>query len=177
MTMLKRFGCFSFLSFVLFSLAYLPPVQAQTRRAAESAGQETATQELVSEVRLLRQALEQNQKLLLRLFSITERLRAQHEVLLQVTRDLDDVRRQLGEMKINPTQAAEQLAEMEKKFETGVIPNTQYQRFRAEVEQQTQWERELRIRESELTSQLKSERAKLNELNQRLEALEREITR
>ena len=177
MTTLNRFGCFLLISFIVFGLLAATPAFAQTRKAAESAESETATKELVTEVRLLRVALEQNQKLLLQLLSLSERMRAQHEVVLQVSRDLEETRRRLSESKYSPEGVAATIAEMERQVSVGVATAAPLQRLKAEFEQQTQRDRELRDLESSLVSQLKTERAKLAELNQRLEALEREIMR
>src|SRR2546422_791682 len=140
MTTLNRFGCCLILSFVLCCLMATAPALAQTRKTAESAESETATKELVTEVRLLRVALEQNQKLLMQLLSVTERLRAQHEVVLQISRDLEEARRQLGELRITPAAGAEILAEMEKQVSAGVVNNAQYQRLKVDIEQQSQRE-------------------------------------
>ena len=112
MPMLKRFSCFAILSLVLFCVAAAPSAFAQTKKTSESAGPDAATQELINEVRLLRQELQRSQQRLLRLFSITEHLRAQQELVFQLARQLDETRHQLSELKFDPTQAAQQLADI-----------------------------------------------------------------
>lgn len=177
MTTLNRFGCFLIISCVLFCLLATTPTLAQTRKAADSPEAETATKELIAEVRLMRVALEQNQKLLMRLLSVTERLRVQHEIVLQLSRDLEDTRRQISDMNFDPAQAADSLANMEKRVSVGVVDGGKLQQLKTEVDQRMQRDRELRDRESSVLSQLKTERARLGDLSQQLEALEREILR
>jgi chromosome segregation ATPase len=177
--MIKKYASFLLTGLLVYagSTVTRPEAFAQTKKTTEGAGPETATKELVNEVRLLRQAFERSQQLLARLLSVTTRWRAQQEVVLQLTRDLAETRRQLAELKFNPGQLAEQLAEMEKKVAAGTTNAAHYRELMAEVEHQMQRERELRNREGELAAQLKTERAKLDDLNRRLDALERDIAR
>src|ERR1044071_3745098 len=146
MTTLNRFGCRLILSFVLFCLLATAPALAQTKKAADSSDSETASKEMVTEMRLLRVALEQHQKLLLRLLSTIERLRAEQEIVIQLSRDLEDVRRQITDVHFDPTQAAADLADMEKRFNVGVLDGLKFQQFKTEVERRMQLDRELRDR-------------------------------
>ena len=66
---------------------------------------------------------------------------------------------------------------MEKRVGVGVVDGGKLQQLKTEVDQRMQRDRELRDRESLVLSQLKTERAKLGDLSQQLDALEREILR
>src|SRR2546426_6263904 len=90
MTTSHRFGSCLIISFVLFCLLAATPVFAQTKKATDDNGQETAIKGILDEVRLLRRELEQRRQRLLKMVTITERWRAQQELVVQINRKVDE---------------------------------------------------------------------------------------
>lgn len=151
-------------------LCFAGPQSATSQTpASKSVDQDNTLKVLLNEVRLLRLALERNNQSQITL----ERFRAQQEQVDRTSRDLEDVRKEISELRFSPTHMQEQLEEVEKKVEAGVADSLQYKVLKAEMEQQGQREQRLRDRESYVSAQLAKEQAKLASLSEQLDALER----
>jgi chromosome segregation ATPase len=108
-------------------------------------------------------------------------LKLQYDRVEGLSRDIEAIRQEAEALKVESTQVAEML----KEIEAQVFRESDYSR-RAEIEQQvkalksnqeqhTQRETRLKAREEQLTQMLQAERMKLSDLSDQLGALEREI--
>lgn len=93
----------------------------------------------------------------------------------RLTRELDGVRNQIGEIRATQLTAKDKLDEAEKQQDKGMLSEASVSRVRAAVEETKRREQSLTERESQLSVELAMERANLADLNKRLDALEREM--
>jgi len=148
--------------------------QAQTPQPA-SKDPQPVIQELLGEVRQLRIALQHMSVNAYRGQILLERLRLQQEQVGRATRDLSSVRNEIGEIKSTLTTAKERLDDAEKQFDKGVMSTTSVSAIRNSFQELKRREEFLNEREAQLSIEVDTERTNLNDLNKRLDALEREI--
>jgi len=138
-------------------------------------------QSLLNEVRLLRKTLQQTGLNAYRSQIILERMRAHNEQVVRLTRMLDDVRNDME--KVQST--IPRMIEQGKMIESMIDQETDMTK-RARLEFDSKETKRMvddyklilerhRAREQQLSGQLRDEQAKLVELENRLDALEREI--
>src|SRR5712692_9571580 len=138
-------------------------------------------QTLLTEVHQLRLALERSTQIAPRIQIAVERLKLQQEQVARVARQLDDLRRELdrnreSQPKIQQrleqvsSAAAETADPQQRKDFDVVVKEVKLQSEQAEKSLQ-----QLQVREGELASQLQSEQARLTELNDRLDQMERAL--
>jgi len=138
-------------------------------------------QNLLTEVHQLRIALQRNNLNTYRAQITVERMRVQQEQVLNVRRELESARNQLLISKRFHTEMADRVKEFESQLGQETDPyrraalERQYRESKRSFESQVQWEEGLREREAQLVNQQQFEQAKLSELADRLDALEREI--
>jgi predicted nucleic acid-binding Zn-ribbon protein len=136
---------------------------------------------LLNEVHQLRLALQQASLSGYRAQIAVERLRLQQERVERLSRELEDYRNQIAELKSHQSRLGEMLKELETQLnrEADLVRrveiDSQYKMLKFEMDQQAQREQRQREREAQLQAQLQAEQSKLGELNDRLDALEREI--
>lgn len=178
----RRFIGFRVIVLMLLTLISINPALTQNKESANAPSNEQATlQALLTEVRLLRLAVQRANTQSYRTQVVLQRLRIQQEHVDRLAHDLEVVRNELGEM----AQVREQFAERirnagdEINSEPNETVRTEGRRkikdLEVELEQQKERELTKRQHENELAVQLQSEQTKLTELNNRLESLEREV--
>lgn len=173
---MKRTTVFTFCALVGMILFASQDNYAQTRNApdAGSASQEQVMQSLLDEVHQLRLAVQHISVNAYRGQVMVERLRLQHELVDRLARELDGVKKQIVEVRAEQP-SKDTLEEAEKQQESGVISRTSLNKIRASVEEGNRRGQNLSERESQLAAELATERANLADLNNRLDALEREM--
>lgn len=140
-----------------------------------SADSERVMKALLEEVRQLRIALERINLSAYRAQIMVERMRAQQERVERLRRDLESVRNQMNELKLSQEQMAGLSKDVEAQMNAGKIDEVEYKMLKNQLEQHTQREQQLREREIQLNTELDIERNNLLALNDRLDALEREM--
>src|SRR5262249_46400044 len=106
---------------------------------------------------------------------LLERLRLQRERVGRATRELSSVRSEIGEIKGTLSAAKERLNDAEKQFDKGVMSTASVNAVRQSFAELKRREEFLNEREAQLSIEVDAERANLNDINKRLDALEREI--
>lgn len=136
---------------------------------------------LLNEVRLLRRTLQRTGLNAYRSQIILERMRAHNEQVVRLTRMLEDVRENIDKIEATIPRFIEQGKLMETHIEQETDPNKramlefEHKEKKQAVERYKQGLERQREREQQLASQLRTEQAKLAELESRLDLLEREI--
>jgi hypothetical protein len=174
---MKRSTVFTFCSIVAIVLFASRDNYAQTRTPVDagSTKQEKVMEALLGEVHQLRLAVQHIGVNAYRGQVMVERLRLQHELVDRLTRELDSVRNEIGEIRAAQLTAKDKLDEAEKQQDKGLLSEASVSRVRAVVEETKRREPSLTERESRLSVELAMERANLADLNKRLDALEREM--
>lgn len=162
--------CFLFL---LVSFFLTPDVSAQT--ATSRATSEQSLQELVREVRQLRAALQRINTTMYKSQVLLERMKFQQEQVGRMSRELAETRETLSEIRAGLVRLKEMLPKAESGVEAGEKHPTELAGIKAELEHLREREQRLITREGQLSNDLELERAKLNELNDRLNAFELEL--
>ena len=161
---------------LLFVSCFVAPEKAlaQSTNAARPTS-EQSLQELVREVRQLRATLQRINSAMYKGQVMIERLKLQQEQVVRISRELADTRENLSEIRSHQARLKEQLPKMEDGVEKGVKHPAEVATINAELEQLKEREQRFTARESQLSNELELERAKLNDLNDRLNALELEL--
>jgi hypothetical protein len=95
---------------------------------------------------------------------------------LQLTREIFEVREKLVETKTRQEKLKDKIPELVKAYKSGLSSDALVEEAKKELEGLTQLELNLIDRETQLSADLDAARSSLNDLNKRLDALEREIT-
>ena len=166
--------CFLFLllSFVI------APEQAMAQSTSAKALQPTSEQslqELVREVRQLRATLQRMNSAMYKGQVMLERFRLQQEQVARASRELAQIREELSEVRRRQLRFREAVANREAGVEAGTIKREELQDLKMELDGIKEREEQLSAREARLSNELELERAKLNDLNDRLNALELEL--
>ena len=149
--------------------------KAQTPTNASRPTSEQSLQELVKEVRQLRVTLQSMNASVYKGQVMLERLKLQQEQVSRMTRELNDVRENLAEIRGQETRLKELVNRTEKGVESGTSDPRELAAAKNELDMLNQREQRLATRETQLANDLEFERAKLNDLNNRLNALELEM--
>jgi septation ring formation regulator EzrA len=170
--MLFRFGTIVLLAALAASSARM--AQAQT------ANPDTATIEaLLSEVRQLRRTVEKTLSVGPRMQVILQRAQLQEQKVSRLSQQLDEVRKQIADETAHQTAIAERLANIEQDIsaEADARRRAQLEDMRKEFKMVAGRapDQHLAARESELANSLQTEQAVLNELNEKLDALDRQL--
>lgn len=136
---------------------------------------EQSLQELVREVRQLRTTLQRINTAMYKGQVMLERLKLQQEQVARMTRELADTRENLGEIKGQQTRLNDLVIKAEAGVESGVKHAGELAALKAELEMLKDREQRFAAREVRLANDLELERARLNDLNDRLNALEFEL--
>ena len=137
---------------------------------------EQSLEELVREVRQLRTTLQRINTAMYKGNVMIERLKLQQEQVARITRELADTRENLSEIKSHQTRLSDVLPKTEAGVDTGVKHPGEVAGIKSELEMLKEREQRLIAREARLANDLELERARLNDLNDRLNALELELT-
>jgi chromosome segregation ATPase len=157
-------------------LAALPAAAAP----AQSANPDAATmQEILSEVRQLRRTVQTGLSLGPRMQILLQRAQFQEQKVSRISQQLDEVRKQIADQTARQAAANDRLAKIEQDIssESDAARRAQLEEMRAGLKMITGNgpDQQLRARESELSNALDTEQAALNDLNEKLDALERQL--
>jgi len=150
---------------------------AQTPPPSDS----SVIQTLLSEVHQLRLAIERTNSIGPRIQLAVERARTQQQVVLRLSDQLDNARRDLESRQAGEARIAERIRSLESEVNqtTDTAKRTSLDRdlraFKSEVEQMQRSVEAQRAREADLSSRLRSEQATLDGLNDRLNQIERSL--
>ena len=169
MNKLFRFG-----TIILLAALAAAPAAAQTANADNA-----TLQALLDEVRQLRMTLEKTVTVGPRMQLLMQRTQLQDARVARISQQLDEVRKQIAAEAAQQTVANEQLAQVDQE----ISAETDAARRALLEDMRTHWkmavghgpDQQLRARESELANSLQGEQATLNDLNGRLDALERQL--
>jgi septal ring factor EnvC (AmiA/AmiB activator) len=163
-----------------FAAMFFLAALATAAAAAQSANPDAATmQEILSEVRQLRRTLEKTISLGPRMQILLQRAQFQEQKASRISQQLDDVRKLIAEQTARQTAANDRLAKIEQDIsaESDAARRAQLEDMRAGLKMVAGNgpDQQLRARESELSNSLETEQAALNDLNEKLDALERQL--
>ena len=148
---------------------------AQSVKPEDRPASEQSLKDLVNEVRQLRAMLQRVNQTVYKTNVVLERLKFQQEQVARLSRELDDVRENLADMRMQSTKMKELLSRVETGVETGVKNPDDVTALKWELQVITQRELRLGQRETQLMNDLAVERSKLMELTERLNTLELEL--
>ena len=159
------------LMFVLFAASICVAQSTTTRPTSEQ-----SLQELVTEVRQLRAALQRMNAAVYKGQVTIERYKLQQESVGRVSRELNDTREQLSEIRIETIKLKDRLGRANADVEAGVKNPRELDALKVDIAGLGAREQRLAMRESQLTGELETERLKLTELEGKLNALELEMS-
>src|SRR5690348_13180496 len=166
---------------VLILLSLLPNVPLSAQQAASVPANTPVLEQLVTEVRQLRLALERTSVINSRLQITLQRIQLQQNQVNRITAQLETLRNDIVRSEADQSQAASNLTDLESRIEQEQNPNTQktlqseQKYIKALVEQKSRVVQDQRVKEGELASSLQTEQGKLGELQTRLDALDKLI--
>jgi chromosome segregation ATPase len=164
--------CFLFLLVSFF----VTPQKALAQATASRPTSEQSLQELVREVRQLRATLQRINSSMYKGQVMIERLKLQQDQVARISRELAQIREELSEVRAHQLRFKEALTSMEAGVEAGTRKREELQDLKMQLETFRDREERMTAREMRLSHELELERAKLNDLNDRLNALELELT-
>ena len=148
--------------------------QSTSTRASQPTS-EQSLQELVREVRQLRATLQRINTAMYKGQVLLERFKLQQEQVARMARELADARESLIEIKAAQARLNDLTTKVEAGVEKGERHPGELAAIKAELESLKEREPRLLAREVRLVNELEMERARLNELNDRLNLLESEL--
>ena len=167
---------------VCFSLLVSASLFAQSAKQAETTANTAVLQELVSEVRQLRQALERSTATSTRMQVLLQRLQLQNQRLNQATSRLESARDRITQLLSDQANAAsavrlipERIAKEPDSTRKRELEN-QLEGTKALLERLGQTEAQLRGQETEADAALHKERTAWEELGNQLTLLEQSLT-
>ena len=170
-------GCL--LCLVAFNYVAPSRVLAQTAKPAESAqaDRDQTLQQLLTEVRELRLAVQRAMVSSTRFQMLIERVRVQQAHVDYLSRQLESVHSQAAEMKAVKPQMEQQIKDAEDMLDRTPDPNahsdleSRIKVVKANLVRVGQEDERLRSRETAIDSELQSAQSQLNELNSQLDLL------
>ncbi|HKQ80019.1 MAG TPA: hypothetical protein VJ810_40380 [Blastocatellia bacterium] len=174
---MKRTTICAFCCLITFIILCSQQSYAQSAAPSSSpqVNQGQMLKELLDEVRQLRIDLSRMSSSAYRAQMVFERLRLQQEQVNRLTTELNKANTEIGELKSARPTLNEKIEALEKKWETGLIPETELKAAKAEMEWLNRREQSLVDREPQLIAELNVERGNLEALKARLDEIEREI--
>lgn len=174
-------GCF--LSFALYYCIFVltPLARTSTQAQTMQVDEKHTISILLDEVRQLRLALQAANLNGYRAQITIERLRLQQERTDRLMKELEFTRTQINEENSNRAQVVESVkfseSRLAKEFDVTRRADIEqeYKMLKAGLERYSQEEQRLRERETQLSTQLQVEQAKLNEINGRLDTWEQQL--
>lgn len=136
---------------------------------------EQSLQELVAEVRQLRAELSRINAAVYKGQVMIERLKLIQQNVARLSSELNGVREQLSDLRLQQTRLKELLGQADKEVEVGVKSPGDQVTLKAEIESILQREQRLAMRDTQLANELELERARLNELNEKLNLLDSQL--
>lgn len=164
------------LSLVCFLfLFFLTPENAVAQANTSRPTSEQSLEELVREVRQLRATLQRMNSAMYKGQVMLERLKLQQDQVARITRELSEARENLSEIRAHQTRLNELMIRTEASVEKGEKDPSELAQIKDELNIHKEREQRLATREVRLATDLEMERARLNELNDRLNAFELEL--
>lgn len=148
---------------------------AQSLKTEDRPASEKSLSDLVNEVRQLRAMLQRVNQTVYKTNIVIERLKFQQEQVARLSREVDNVRESLAELRAQSTKMRGLMGRMETEVKNGMRNPDVLTDFKQEFEVMTQRELRLARRETQLMNELSMERSKLMELTERLNTLELEL--
>jgi hypothetical protein len=139
--------------FVLVACALLSAHTVKSQTVARPTS-EQSLQELVAEVRQLRATLQRMNVAVYKGQVMLERLKLQQEQVMRISRELSDVRENVYDVRAQQSRIREHVKGMEEAVEAGVRHPGELAAVKAEMEQLSQREQRLAVRETQLSSEL-----------------------
>ena len=161
--------------FILVASFFVTPESVLAQATSARPTSEQSLQDLVKEVRQLRSELRRINAAMYKGQVMIERLKLQQEQVTRLSRELAQVRESLIELRGHQVKFKELLTRTEAGIESGVKDPREVIEMKAELENINLREQRLSLRETQLTNELELERAKLNDLNDRLNVFELEL--
>lgn len=161
-------------SLFLFVILVFVCAHASAQQPVKSAvepSSEQSLQELVTEVRQLRAALQRMNAAVYKGQVLLERLKFQQEQVTRISRELVQVREDVQEVRLTRPRIKETVRRMEETVESGVRHGNELAPMKLELEALVQREHRLAMRETRLAADLEGATAILNDLNNKLNAL------
>jgi DNA repair exonuclease SbcCD ATPase subunit len=161
--------------FVLVVSIFVMPEKALAQSTAQNLSRpasEQSLQELVKEVRQLRATIQRINAAAYKGQVMLERLKMQQEQVSRATRELNDLRENLGDIRAQQARVKELVSRTESGVEVGTKHPGELAAVKTELDMLNLREQRLAVRETQLANELELERAKLNDLNERLNTLE-----
>ena len=160
-----------FCLFVLIACTlFLTPASSSGQTTAP-ASSEQSLQELVKEVRQLRATLQRMNATVYKGQVMLERLKLHQEQVIQFERELRETRDNLSDLRLEEIRIKEMMSRANDEVDKGTVPDRERASLKAEYKIINQRQQRAMERESRLTIDLEAERAKLNELNTKLNTL------
>ena len=132
---------------------------------------EQSLQELVAEVRQLRATLQRMNAAVYKGQVLLERLKLQQEQVTRLSRELAQTREEVQELRVVQQRIKDALPRLEESIEAGIKDKSELAEMKRELEQLGQSEQRCMARATRLETELETERALLNDLNDKLNAL------
>ena len=107
--------------------------------------------------------------------TLLERIRAEHDQVNQLTNELGRLKTQLPTLRMRRVELSAKIPNMQQRFDAGVIQATELEAAKALLIELTGRETESTLRESQLTGELNHSKRMLDELNKKLDEVEREL--
>lgn len=164
------------LSFGLPFMIWLCPLtsNAQANNPGRAHPDQVMSQ-LLEEVRMLRQEVRRLSSGTVRAQALLERLRLQQEQVHRLNVDLNKLRADLTSMRSQRAEIRGKLESLQQKYEAGVMDVSELDAAKSILAQIEQREPELANKEIQLSNELTVERGLLEELNRKLDTIEREM--
>lgn len=178
----KRLLASAFIILVLYGIGEANSF-AQTSSGETSTGQSDSQtiKALLDEVRQLRLVLQRNSLATYRAQVTLERLKFQQARVDQLFKEQADLQNRIKEVERNLPVLSNQAGELEKLLAVAATPTERNERemmiraIKGELENEKQRLQDWRKREPQIAARLQTEQAKLAELNDNLDKLEREL--
>ena len=173
---MKRASICLLLSLItLLAMSYEAFAQSTSPSASARPGPEQLLEELVKEVRQLRAEVHRLGIAAYKGQVLVENLRIQQAQVNRISRELSEVRERIEETRVKQQKLKALIERMEKEFETGMKSGEGMSEMKDELEAVKKSEHRLIEQESLLTSDLNVQRMKLAELEERLNAIDKEL--
>jgi chromosome segregation ATPase len=156
-------------------------VLAQQAAPPSRSSDSQVLQQLLDEVRQLRRTCERASAAGARLQIVLQRMQLEQNQLNRIDSKLESVRDDLMTAESQQAQSSSQLSDLENRLSQEQDPNRrkelqeQQKEMKMMLEEQTRSMQDLRTREGELLASSQGEQAKLNEFQERLDALEKAV--
>ena len=163
------------LSLLLGSFLLLLTGTAYAQTNDNTRRSDQAMNDLLNEVRLLREDIRRLATSAYRAAALTERVKLQQDQVNRMNNDLIGVRADISAARSTRSQLKEKIAVTQQRVESGSASPNDLNSLKAMLADLDQREPELTLKESQLSTQLNNERANLEELYKKLDAIDVEL--